>query len=120
MGNYFFILDVWDVFVRSQRFEKAFCSAGEANIHDRVPHGTSLLGFFCTLLIIITAKRMFVQTGFVQQPLFRYRFRAICYEFGESKNCRCFVLMHNSYYKPYYIFGRITGNKCFGKIFACV
>ena len=41
-------------------------------------HRTSSLGFFCTLLIIITVKRMFVQTGFVQQPSFRYEFLAIC------------------------------------------
>ena len=47
MGNCLFILTVCDVFMRSRRFEKAFCQAGEADIQDCEP------GFFWTLLIII-------------------------------------------------------------------
>ena len=35
---------------------------------------------------------------------FRYRLRAICCEFGEFRKCQCFVSMHNSLYKLYYVF----------------
>ena len=49
--------------------------------------------FLCPLLIIIiiTVRGMLIQTDLVQPPLFRYRFRAICCEFGEFRMCRCFV-----------------------------
>ena len=51
---------------------------------------TSWLGFFCTLLIIIKVRRMFVQTGLVQQSSFMFRFRAICCKFLESVEVLCF------------------------------
>ena len=60
---------------------------------------TSLLGFFCTLFIVITMRRTFVQTGFVQQLLFRYRIQAIFCEFPKFRKClvllRCITHCRN-------------------------
>ena len=83
MGNCFFILAVCDVFVRLVKL-----------IYKTMRlRRTSSLGFFDTLLIIFTVRRMFAQTGLVQQLSYKYRIRAICCEFGEFRKCRCFVLM---------------------------
>ena len=95
---------------------------------------TSSPGLLCTLLIIITVRGMLIQTDLVQPPSFRYRFRAICCEFGEFRKCRCFVLMFcfDSLYKLaiLYIWKKYRQKTCnvdllncsnsyFSKIFGC-
>ena len=81
-------------------FEKAVCQVGEADIQGDAPAcRTSSMGVFCTLLvivviiIIITVRRTFVQISLVQQPSFRYRFRAICWKFWKFRKCRYCVLI---------------------------
>ena len=46
MGNYFFILAICDVFVRSRRFKKAFYQAGEADIPNYAPVWDVFTGIF--------------------------------------------------------------------------
>ena len=113
MGNWFFILAGCDVFVLKSLFVRLVRQIYKTMCLPR----TSSLGFFCTLLIIITVRWKFVRTGLVQQPSFRYRFRAICSEFAEFKKCQWFVLRHNSSYKLYYIFERNGDKKCVTQIY---
>ena len=85
-GKLLFIFTIRVVFVCSRSFEKAFWQASEADVQDYAHARTSSLRFFCTLLIIITVKRTFVQIGLVQQSSFRYRFS----DFGEFRSVYVF------------------------------
>ena len=69
---------------------------------------TPYLGIFCTLFIIITVRRIFVQIRLAQQPSFRYRFQAICCRSEKFRRCRFFVLLHYSSYKLCDIFEKKT------------
>ena len=105
MVNYLFILAVCDVFVRSRRFENGFCQAGEADIQDYTHVQNVFTGIF------VHPNYYYYHgaaDGRTDGLLIRYRFRAIFHEFGEFRKCRCCVLMHNSSYKLYYMFGRNT------------
>ena len=74
MEDWFFILTVCDVFVRSRGFEKSFFVRLVKPIYKTTCLcKTSSRRYFCTLLII-TLRWMFVQTDVVQQPSFRYWF----------------------------------------------
>ena len=91
----------------------------------RLRRPSSLVFFWMLLIIIIMVRRMFVQTGLVQQSSFRHRFRAIFCKFGEFRKCRCCVLViyrinyiiHLGEIQTKYKWCKFIGH--FSKIFGC-